>query len=128
MRKPVRLQKLILLALIASMTGCASVDFDYPKTSSSAIEAGSDTYLGRALESAGVDRTGESGFRLLTDGIEALAARLLLAERAEKTLDVQYYLITNDPIGIAFIGSLLEGGRSRRAGAPAAGRYTDPGI
>ncbi|MFL2547511.1 MAG: phospholipase D family protein [Candidatus Rariloculaceae bacterium] len=50
---------------------------------------------------------GESGFLLLGDGIEALATRLLMAERAELTLDAQYYLITCDDIGYIFIGAML---------------------
>jgi putative cardiolipin synthase len=44
----------------------------------------------------------------LSDGIDALAARLLLAERAERTLDAQYYLIKNDITSNAFIHALLD--------------------
>lgn len=35
----------------------------------------------------------ESGFYVLSDGIEALGARLLLTRRAEAAIDVQYYYI-----------------------------------
>lgn len=35
---------------------------------------------------------GESGFRILDHGADAFAARLMLAERAERTLDLQYYI------------------------------------
>jgi putative cardiolipin synthase len=44
----------------------------------------------------------------MNDGVDALAARLLLAERAEKSIDVQYYLIKNDIVGRVFIYSLLK--------------------
>lgn len=35
---------------------------------------------------------GESGFRILDHGADAFAARLMLADRAERTLDLQYYI------------------------------------
>jgi putative cardiolipin synthase len=35
-----------------------------------------------------------SGFRLLPDGADALAARLALIEAARKSLDLQYFLIS----------------------------------
>lgn len=109
MRQPLRrLRAFSLLVSLALLASCATVDFDYPKTESIAVLDTADTYFGRTMANFGETPPGQSGFALLTDGIEALAARLLLAERAEKTLDAQYYLITNDPIGIAFVGSLLE--------------------
>jgi putative cardiolipin synthase len=88
--------------------GCASIDFDYPRTESSVILDTADTYLGTtraAIEPADAD--GRSGFYPLQDGIDALTARLLLAERAERTIDTQYYLIKTDHTGLAFIASLL---------------------
>ena len=67
-----------------------------------------DTYLGKRVTPLRNAHPGEGGFYLLIDGVDAFAARLLMAERAERSIDAQYYLITNDPIGYAFIGSLLE--------------------
>jgi len=97
-----------LPALLVVLTGCASVDFDYPKTESTAIRDTRNTELAGEIDAGGPMQPGESGFYLLMDGIEALAARLHMAERAEKTIDAQYYLITNDEIGMAFVGSLLQ--------------------
>jgi len=97
-----------LLLLAVLLGGCASVDFDYPKQESTAVVDTNDTRLGRGISSLPAQHPGESGFYLLGDGIEALAIRMLMAKRAERTLDVQYYLITNDIIGYIFIGSLLE--------------------
>ena len=45
--------------------------------------------------------------RLPNDGIEALSARLLLAERAEVSIDTQYYLVKTDNASMAFIHALL---------------------
>ena len=96
----------LLFALLAA--GCASIDFDYPKTPSTAVAADSTNRLGRELEGLGVQKPGEAGFHLLADSIDSLAVRLLMAERAERSLDAQYYLITNDDVGHLFLGSLLQ--------------------
>ena len=96
------------VALTTLLGACATVDFDYPKPESTALENTDDTYSGKQIAPIVAQHPGESGFYLSFDGIDALAARLLLAELAERTLDAQYYLITNDLIGYVFIGALLK--------------------
>jgi cardiolipin synthase C len=96
-----------LVAIIAALSGCATVDFDYPKPKSHAYTDTVDTYLGNQLAGLADQHPGEAGFYPLVDGIDALASRLLLAERAERTLDAQYYLIKNDIVGHAFVSALL---------------------
>jgi putative cardiolipin synthase len=51
---------------------------------------------------------GRSGFYLLHNNIEALAARLLLAQRAERSIDLQYYLLHADLTGHVFVEHLLK--------------------
>ena len=46
---------------------------------------------------------GQSGFRLLVDAQDAYAARILLARRAERTLDLQYYIWKRDRSGIMLL-------------------------
>ena len=48
------------------------------------------------------------GFRLLPDGSQAFDARLALVRRAERTLDVQYYLIASDGTGLQFLRELQQ--------------------
>ncbi len=99
------------LALILALTlaGCASIDFDYPRSESYALTDTESTYLGRSLSTAHLGYpTDHSGFHPLTEGIDSLAVRLLLAERAEESIDVQYYLIKDDIVGRAFALALLE--------------------
>jgi len=100
------LRFLVLLVFIF-VAGCATVDFDYPKTETHTVQNTDDTYLGRTLAPLTAAHPGQSGFHLLVDGIDALAARLVMAERAERSIDTQYYLITNDLIGGLYIRSLL---------------------
>jgi putative cardiolipin synthase len=101
------LRALSLLLLTTLLGACASVDFDYPKASTHAFTDTDDTLWGGVIAPQVREHPGEAGFYLQSDGIEALAARGLLAKYAERTLDAQYYLITDDDIGLLFIGSLL---------------------
>lgn len=98
-----------LCAALFVLSGCASIDFDQPKAASTAVlpEETADTHLGLMLEPLEVPHPGLAGFYPLPDGIEALAIRLLMAERAERSIDTQYYLITDDLVGHLFIESLL---------------------
>ena len=51
---------------------------------------------------------GLSGVYLLQDGVDAFVARLSLAEAAQKTLDVQYYIWHNDISGHLLFQSMLK--------------------
>jgi putative cardiolipin synthase len=98
----------LLIAVIVILEGCATVDLDGPKEASYALQEAPDTYYGREVPPiVAAHPADQSGFLLQPDGIQALAARFRLAAIAEETLDAQYYLITNDMVGMLFIGSLL---------------------
>ena len=66
------------------------------------------TYLGVQVSEASQEKpVGQSGFYPLPDGVDAFAARLLLIDRAEVSIDLQYYLIEIDLVGATFIHALL---------------------
>jgi len=101
-------QYALTTVVLATLAGCASIDFDYPRTASIALVDTADTYLGTKRSSIEPDDVdGRSGFYPLQDGIDALTARLLLAERAGRSIDTQYYLIKTDTTGFAFTEALL---------------------
>ena len=106
-----RSRQLLLLFAIALVAACATIDFDYPKSESFALTDTSDTTLGRAFADIIAQHPPEqSGFYPVYDGIDSLALRLLLAERAERaerSIDAQYFLIHNDLVGNVFIDALL---------------------
>jgi cardiolipin synthase C len=80
---------------ILVLTGCVGLPQHVQRIPSEALRQPDSTTLGRIVEHAEVDRN-LSGIRLLTSGDEALASLIALADRAERTLDVQYYLIHQD--------------------------------
>ncbi|MBB4859553.1 putative cardiolipin synthase [Novosphingobium chloroacetimidivorans] len=64
------------------------------------------TKLGREVESLGPDDAELTGLKLLRDGKDAFAARVLLARSAERTLDVQYYIWHDDLSGSLLLDEL----------------------
>jgi len=97
------------LFLVAFLAGCATVNFDYPKTESNAlpVQDTAGSHLGRQVTDIVAAHPGESGFHPIYAGIDSLALRLLLAERAEHTIDAQYFLIHDDLVGNLFLNALL---------------------
>ncbi len=70
-----------------------------PRTESVRIEAAADTRLQRSLAPLLLANPGKTGVFPLENGYDAFAARALLCEGAERTLDVQYYIWHNDTSG-----------------------------
>jgi len=104
-------KNLAAIVLASSLLGCATVDFDYPKEESLALSPTdtASTFLGKQLAPLTKAHTdGKSGFVPFPDGIDALAIRLLLAARAEKSIDAQYYLLKPGITGSAFVNSLVQ--------------------
>lgn len=98
----------IAATTLVFIAGCASIDYDYPRTESYFLPDTADTTLGRDIvPDVAKKPTDQSGFYPMGDGINALASRLSLAHQAEKSIDVQYYLIKNDLVGRTFILALL---------------------
>jgi putative cardiolipin synthase len=98
----------LFLGAIALVSGCATVSFDEPRSESTYLIATAQTELGQ-WSTRWVDaHDGASGFYPLDGGMDALAARLGLAERAEKSIDLQYFLMKGDKAGLVIAKSLLK--------------------
>jgi len=95
-----------LLMVTLGIWSCATVDFDYPKRESYVLVDTADTDLGRFASRLPATAPDVGDFYLLVDGVEALAARLGLAARAERSIDAQYYLVNSDLAGLLFVNAL----------------------
>jgi phosphatidylserine/phosphatidylglycerophosphate/cardiolipin synthase-like enzyme len=84
-----------LLTALLILSGCAGLPRHVQKTSSEALADPSGTPMGQIVAA---DETGKnlSGIRLLASGEEALASLIALADHAQRTLDIQYYIIHED--------------------------------
>ncbi len=89
--------------------GCATVPLDQPKSHSEAItDTGDMTHFGKLANSWADIHDQKSGFFPLVQGMDALGARLDMASQAEKSLDLQYFLMKDDTAGRVIKTALLE--------------------
>ena len=92
-------------AMLLLLCGCASLPTGFHKPESQAFEpARGGSALASMVETG--HPAGESGFRLLPTGAYAFNTRVALARRAERSLDLQYYIIHDDETGRALLGEL----------------------
>ena len=63
--------------------------------------------MGRQWAAQAAPHPGLSGFRLLPVGIDSFLLRMEMAQQAERTLDVQYFVIENDDTGKLIQEALL---------------------
>ncbi|WP_241972456.1 phospholipase D family protein [Aliidiomarina haloalkalitolerans] len=117
MKKTLHYATAILLSTF--LLGCSLLPHDLPGvtlpaleertiTTALTLEEANQTALGQTLSPLVADHPDKSGIVALTDALEAFAARLLLVENAEKTLDVQYYIWRNDDTGRLLLSALHE--------------------
>lgn len=97
----------ILVALLFT-SGCSSLPTDYEKNPSYAIQDTSNTQIGRKVVPVVDSHPGESGFYLLRSGVDAFVARAAVISKAERSLDVQYYIWHTDTTGRLLIDQLLQ--------------------
>jgi len=97
-----------LLFLLGQIVGCATISFDQPKSSSHSFDNVEGTFLGKIVAAWVSEHGGSSGFYPLLEGMDALGVRLRLAEKAEKSLDLQYFLMKDDTAGAVMAKALLK--------------------
>ncbi len=104
-----------LLLLLLPLTGCTTAPPNTGRVESFAPVDTRDTYLGRAVDPLEREHEGKSGFVLLDNGLDALSVRTAMMRRAERTLDLQYYIFKSDEVGkYIFLGLLNAGDRGVR--------------
>src|SRR5437016_5439445 len=86
--------------------GCSTLPSLENRRSSTVLFDTGDTKLGRAISPMVDAHPGTSGIYPLPDARDAFAARVLLAQAAERTLDVRYYIWRNDISGTLLFEAL----------------------
>jgi putative cardiolipin synthase len=105
------LRGLLLLAVLAALA-IVALRLTHPlpplpqAEASTAIPADGQTRLGAAILPLAEAHPGLSGVVPLSDGRDALAARILLARAAERSIDVQYYIWQTDTTGWLLLDEL----------------------
>jgi putative cardiolipin synthase len=98
----------LFLTSLLLISACTSVPFDYPKEPSAALPSSTESYYGRTLADWQQDNgTETTGSVMLIRGLDALGSRLVMMDRAESSIDAQYFLLKPDKAGDLFLGKLL---------------------
>ncbi|MDZ5603047.1 phospholipase D family protein [Pseudomonas sp. RP23018S] len=94
----------LVLALLLGLAGCTSVG--PPRQTSQALPAQASA-LGRSVLQQAAAHDGRSGFRLLPNSTEAFHARAELLRNAQKSIDLQYYIVHDGLSTRALVHELL---------------------
>ncbi|RZL88245.1 MAG: phospholipase D family protein [Variovorax sp.] len=93
------LRVLIAIVVTLLMSACASLPDRVERVESTALTGTEGTRLGQALRPEIAAHPGKSGIYPLSDAKDAFAARILLAQAADRSLDLQYYIWHGDTTG-----------------------------
>jgi len=96
--------------LLASLflSGCQAIHYSKLREPSWQVNYPSLSPRDQLYTEACEKHPGQTGFRILTYGPEALIARASLVDAATHTLDLQYYIFDPDKVGHTLIQRLLE--------------------
>jgi cardiolipin synthase C len=100
-------RRVLALLLVLTGAGCASLPKDYPRDASYAFTDTAGTRLARALSPLLARHAPRSGAYPLESGLDAFVARMVLAESAERSLDLQYYIWHADVSGRLLLDAML---------------------
>jgi putative cardiolipin synthase len=96
------------IVMLFTLAGCASLPDNVVRSGSYAYSDTQDTLLGEVTGKEITGHPGESGFLVLSNGLDAFVARAVLANAAERSIDAQYYLLHDDLTGRLFIDQLIQ--------------------
>jgi cardiolipin synthase C len=89
------------------LAGCGSLPANVGKTDSSALPLNRDSALVKIARNS-IPSPEQTGVRLLPLGAYSLDTRIQLAQRATSSLDVQYYVLEDDPTGRLLMTALRD--------------------
>ncbi|HDR9002715.1 TPA: phospholipase D family protein [Burkholderia vietnamiensis] len=89
------------------LAACASLPPQVDRTPTHAYTDTGNTRLGVAFRAQAATHPGQDAFHLLSDPVDALDARVLLADRADRSLDLQYYIWHDDLTGHALADAII---------------------
>ena len=95
------------LLVMLSLGACGGLPKGRERTPSTAMKGNERTSLAAAVRPRVAAHLGQSGLHTLLDGREALAARLALADAAQRSLDVQYFIWNKDMSGKVLLEHLF---------------------
>ncbi|HUH86420.1 MAG TPA: phospholipase D-like domain-containing protein, partial [Pusillimonas sp.] len=95
----------VFLTVLAS---CAQLPSLEGRSVTTAFDDTQETRLGRAIQPMANNHPGKSGVVPLTRGGDAFAARALMTQAAQRSIDIQNYIWHDDMAGILLFNALVE--------------------
>jgi putative cardiolipin synthase len=89
------------------LAGCASIPKNVERTPSTAFNQPETTRMGQYFAKYTAQHPGKSGFRAVPNGRDAFTLRVGLADIAERSLDLQYYIWESDTTGKILAAKLV---------------------
>lgn len=102
------LKWILLVQILGLMAACSDLPALEGRSVSSAYTDTADTKLGRAIQPLAARHPGKSGVAPLARGGDAFAARALMAQAAQRSIDIQNYIWHEDMAGTLLFDALLE--------------------
>lgn len=88
--------------MVLALSACASVPLDQPKTASAALAETTDTSLAQISATWRTTNPEIDSFYPMISGMDAFGARLALMDKAERSIDAQYFMMKPDLAGVVF--------------------------
>ena len=108
-------QSLIIVGALVWIVPPLQPGVNYPKTSSVSLANPENTRLGAQFDAAARQHGGDSGYRILSVGVDGFLVRSQLIDAAERTLDLQYFIFRGDETGRLITDALLRAADQGRA-------------
>lgn len=104
---PVPVRTAWLAVLLALLNACATLRTDVPRPVSTALPPAALSPAAREAQRQEQAHPGQSGFRVLARNTDALMSRIVLADHAMRSIDLQYYIFEDDATGRLLAQRLL---------------------
>ena len=98
--------RVLTIVAVTPLQGCVPLPSLDGRSSTMILHDMSDTQLGKAALPLVQAHPDKSGVFALSDGRDAFAARVLLADASERSLDIQYYIWNDDKTGTLLFEAL----------------------
>jgi putative cardiolipin synthase len=93
--------------IVSMLNKVAGLPDNTGRKSSQVISNGADSSLGRNFAPELAENPGKNGILEIPHGRDAFAARFALAEKAERSIDTQYYMWHQDTVGRSLVYALI---------------------
>ncbi|QIZ77949.1 phospholipase D family protein [Ferrimonas lipolytica] len=100
------LNVLMLLSGVLLTVGCSSIPIEQHAQPSFARNQHQPSHLKDVLAASLQQHSGQSGFAIISEAQQALQSRLAMANVAEHSLDMQYYIWHDDLSGVALLSAI----------------------